>query len=123
MPRIARYQPGAVSFDRGRVRSRSATAVDTRYPLLLARRRDCRCAARGARTTGAARGALLLVDPSVESRRLDHVRVLAHGGVAEAAELSADDVVGAEPRRRDPDVRGEPRDGIGLEPERRNPEV
>src|SRR6476661_754247 len=34
VPRIARYQPGAVSFDRGRVRSLCATTVDTRYPLL-----------------------------------------------------------------------------------------
>src|SRR3954469_4354389 len=77
IPRIARYQPGPVSFDSGRrVRSRSATTVATRYPFFLARRRNCRRAVAGARTAGATSGALLLIDPGVEARRVHDVRVL-----------------------------------------------
>ena len=47
----------------------------------------------------------------------------AHQGVAEAAELGADDVVGAEPRRRDPEACRDPRHRVLLEAEGRDPEA
>src|SRR5215218_7110198 len=75
-----------------------------------------RCAA-AATTAGlpAARGAGgPLLQPLVELGLVDDVRGLAHDGVAEAAQLRADDRVLAVPLRRDPQVRVDARHGVDL---------
>src|SRR3954451_4241520 len=78
-----------------------------------------------ARRAGAgARG--LLGEPAVEVCDRHDVRRLAHEGVAEPAELGADDRIGLGLARhdgRDPVVRRDPRHGVDLHPPGRDPEV
>ena len=60
---------------------------------------------------------------AVKAARPHDPHRLAHGRVADAAQLGADHVVLAEPVGRQPDLGGQAGHGVGLEPELRHPEV
>src|SRR5665809_23432 len=86
-PSVARYQPGA---------RRRWVSVIGKSP-------------EGTSSLGRSRlGCLLLpLDPGVPLILRDHPHVLAHGGVADPAQLGADHLVPADPVGGEADVRGE----------------
>src|SRR5687767_7634444 len=108
VPSAARYHPGARSRC---VRVIAATPEGTR--------RRCRRRVSSARSGGRL---LLILEPAVELVLLDDADVLAHGRVAQSAQLGADDLVPADAVRRDADLRGQAGHGVRLQPELGDPE-
>src|SRR3954471_14548792 len=122
---------GAGRAVRARRRQRVARAAGRRAGAVLAVREQRLRVGRGGLTAAAATtaapagGRARAAHPGGELRLRHHVRRLAHERVAQAAQLGADDLVGAERRalRRDAVARRDAGHRVDLHPEVRDPEV